>query len=140
MNKLQLLPQAEKLYCIENYTHDMIAEKLNISRRTVFNWKKKYKWENSNRIKDFSKQFTCEIYSFGAKLLKKINEDLDHNRILNKHSICALEEIIKIITKHEKEQTSVPIDFPNDKKYREKFTPDFIHQIQKDILSWDGTY
>ena len=99
MNKLHLLKKAENLYCIENFTPDMIAEKLNISRRTVFNWKKKYKWENSNRIKDFSKQFTGEIYSLGAKLLKKINEDLDNNRILNKHSICALEEIIKIITK-----------------------------------------
>ena len=140
MNKLHLLPQAENLYCIKNFTPDMIAKKLNISRRTVFNWKKKYKWENSNRIKDFSKQFTGEIYSLGAKLLKKINEDLDNNRILNKHSICALEEIIKIITKYEKEQASAPIDITNDKKYIEKFTPDFIHQIQKDILGWNGTY
>ena len=140
MNKLHLLPKAENLYCIENFTPDMIAEKLNISRRTVFNWKKKYKWENSNRIKDFSKQFTGEIYSLGAKLLKKINEDLDSNRILNKHSICALEEIIKIITKCEKEQVSASIYIPNDKKCRENFTPEFIHQIQKDILGWDGTY
>ena len=140
MNKLQLLPLAEKLYCIENFTPDMIAEKLNISRRTVFNWKKKYKWENSSRIKDFSKQFTGEIYSLGAKLLKKINEDLDNNRILNKHSICALEEIIKIITKHEKEQAPAPIDNSNDKKYRENFTPEFINQIQKDILGWNGAY
>lgn len=140
MNKLHLLKKAENLYCIENFTPDMIAEKLNISRRTVFNWKKKYKWGNSNRIKDFSKQFTGEIYSLGAKLLKKINEDLDNNRILNKHSICAMEEIIKIITKHEKEQILTPNDIPNDKKYSENFTPDFIHQIQKDILGWDGTY
>ena len=140
MNKLHLLPQAENLYCIENFTPDMIAEKLNISRRTVFNWKKKYKWENSNRIKDFSKQFTGEIYSLGAKLLKKINEDLDNNRILNKHSVCALEEIIRIITKREKEQTLAPIDIPYDKKYKENFTPEFIHQIQKDILGWNGTY
>ena len=101
---------------------------------------KKYKWENSNRIKDFSKQFTGEIYSLGAKLLKKINEDLDNNRILNKHSICALEEIIKIITKHEKEQAPAPIDISNDKKYRENFTPEFINQIQKDILGWNGAY
>lgn len=111
MNKLQLLPLAEKLYCIENFTPDMIAEKLNISRRTIFNWKKKYKWENSNRIKDFSKQFTGEIYSLGAKLLKKINEDLDNNRILNKHSICALEEIIKIITKCEKNKSQHQLTF-----------------------------
>ena len=61
MNKLQLLKKAENLYCIENFTPDMIAEKLNISRRTVFNWEKKYKWENSNRIKDFSKQLTVKI-------------------------------------------------------------------------------
>ena len=94
---------------------------------------KEYKWENSNRIKDFSKQFTGEIYSLGTKLLKKINEDLDNNRILSKHLVCALEKIIKIITKYEKEQVSAPIDIPNDKKYIEKFTPDFIHQIPKGV-------
>ena len=67
MNKLHLLPKAENLYCIENFTPDMIAEKLNISRRTVFNWKKKYKWDNHLvRIKDFSNQFTTEIYSVGS--------------------------------------------------------------------------
>lgn len=140
INKLHLLKKAENLYCIENFTPDMIAEKLNISRRTVFNWKKKYKWGNSNRIKDFSKQFTGEIYSLGVKLLKKINEDLDNNRILNKHSICALEEIIKIITKREKEQTTTSISFNNNKKFNEGFTPDFINQIHKDILGWNGTY
>ena len=67
-------------------------------------------------------------------------EDLDNNRILSKPSVCALEEIIKIITKREKEQTLAPIDIPYDKKYKENFTPEFIHQIQKDILGWDGTY
>ena len=72
-------------------------------------------------------------------MLKKINEDLDNNRILNKHSICALEEIIKIITKCEKEQTTTSISF-NNKNFNEGFTPDFINQIQKDILGWNGTY
>ena len=56
MNKLHLLHEAENLYCIENLTPDIISEKLNISRRTIFNWKKKYKWDNHLvRIKDFSK-------------------------------------------------------------------------------------
>ena len=114
MNKLHLLKKAENLYCIENYTPDMIAEKLNISRRTVFNWKKKYKWENSSRIKDCAKQVRGKIYSLCAKFLKKINENLDNTRILNKHSICALEEIIKIITKYEKDEILSPINIPND--------------------------
>lgn len=141
MNILHLLHDAEKLYCVENLSPEMIAEKLNISRRTIFNWKKKYKWNNHIvKIKDFSKQFVGDIYNVGVKLLAKLNDDIDNNRILNKHEIRALEEIIKIITKNEKEQTSAPIDFSNNKKYREDFTPDFIQQIQKDILGWNGTY
>ncbi len=141
MNKLHLLHEAENLYCIENLTPDIIAEKLNVSRRTIFNWKKKYKWNNHIvKIKYFSNQFVTEIYSVGAKILSKLNDDIDNNRVLNKHSICALEEIIKIITKNEKEQTSAPIDFFNNKKYREDFTPDFIQQIQKEILGWNGAY
>ena len=141
MNKLHLLHDAEKLYCVENLSPEMIAEKLNISRRTIFNWKKKYKWDNHIvKIKDFSKQFVGDIYNVGVKLLAKLNDDIDNNRILNKHEICALENIIKIITKNEKEQTSAPIDFSNNKKYREDFTPDFIQQIQKDILGWNGAY
>ena len=40
MNKLHLLQEAEKLYSVENLTPEIIAEKLNISRRTVFNWKR----------------------------------------------------------------------------------------------------
>ena len=37
MNKLHLLHEVEKLYCVENLTPEMIVEKLNISRRTIFN-------------------------------------------------------------------------------------------------------
>lgn len=103
MNKLHLLKQAENLYCIENLTPDIIAEKLNVSRRTIFNWKKKYKWDNHLvRIKDFSKQFASDIYNIGTKLLTKLNDDIDNNRTFNKHEICALENIIKIINKEEK--------------------------------------
>lgn len=141
MNKLYLLKKAKKLYCIENLTPDIIAEELNVSRRTIFNWKKKYNWDNHIiKIKDFSNQFADEIYSLGAKILSKLNDDIDNNRVLNKHSICALEEIIKIITKNGRKRTSTPIDFSKNKKYKENFSPDFIRQIQKDILGWNGTY
>ena len=106
MNKLHLLHEAEKLYCVENLSSEIIAEKLNISRRTVFNWKRKYKWDNRIvRIKDFSNQFVGDVYNVGTKLLTKLNNDIDNNRILNKHEICALENIIKIINKEEKRQT-----------------------------------
>lgn len=141
MNKLHLLYEAEKLYSIENLTPEMIAEKLNISRRTIFNWKKKYKWDNHIvRIKDFSKQFADDIYNIGTKLLTKLNADIDNNRILNKHEICALENIIKIINNKEKEQKKNLYNFSFKKKSAKFLTPDVIEEINSKILGWNGAY
>ena len=141
MNKLHLLHEAEKLYSIENLTPEIIAEKLNISRRTVFNWKKKYKWENHVvKIKDFSNQFTTEIYSVGAKILSKLNDDIDNKRILNKHEICALENIIKIIYKEEKERTKDLDNISHKKKFVKFLTQDIIEEINREILGWNGAY
>ena len=139
MNKLHLLHDAEKLYCIENLTPEIIAQNLNISRRTVFNWKKKYKWDNHIvRIKDFSKQFVGDIYNVGAKLLAKLNDDIDNNRVLNKHEICAIENVIKIINKEEKGQTKNLDNIPHKKKSAKFLTPDFIEEINSEILGWNG--
>ena len=141
MNKLHLLQKAENLYSVENLTPEMIAEKLNISRRTVFNWKKKYKWDNHIvRIKDFSNQFTCDIYNVGTKLLMKLNDDIDNNKILNKHSICALENVIKIINKEEKRQTKNLDNFSPQRKSARFLTSGVIEEINSEILGWNGTY
>lgn len=141
MNKLHLLHEAEKLYCVENLSPEIIAEKLNISRRSVFNWKKKYKWNNHIvRIKDFSKQFADDVYNIGTKLLTKLNADIDNNRILNKHEICALENIIKIINKEEKGQTKNLDNFFNKKKSAKFLTPNVIEEINSEILGWNGAY
>lgn len=141
MNKLHLLHEAKKLYSIENLTPEMIAEKLNISRRTIFNWKKKYKWDNHIvRIKDFSNQFAGDIYNIGTKLLAKLNDDIDNNRILNKHEICALENIIKIIYKEEKERTKDLDNISHKKKFVKFLTPDIIEEINRKILGWNGAY
>lgn len=141
MNKLYLLHDAEKLYCVENLTPEIIAEKLKISRRTIFNWKKKYKWDNHIvRIKDFSKQFTCEIYNIGTKLLTKLNDDIENHIILNKHEICALENIIKIINKEEKKQKKNLDNISFKKKPAKFLTPDVIEEINNKILGWNGAY
>ncbi|DAA86184.1 TPA: hypothetical protein CPT82_02585 [Candidatus Gastranaerophilales bacterium HUM_2] len=141
MNKLYLLHEAERLYSVENLTPEMIAEKLNISRRTIFNWKKKYKWDSHIvRIKDFSKQFADDIYNVGVKFLTKLNDDIDNNRILNKHEICALENIIKIINKEEKGQTKNLDNFFNKKKSAKFLTPNVIEEINSKILGWNGAY
>lgn len=140
MNKLHLLHEAERLYSVENLLPEMIVEKLNISRRTVFNWKKKYKWNNHIvRIKDFSNQFIGDVYNVGVKLLAKLNDDLDNNRILNKHEICALENIIKIINNEEKGQTKNLDNFSDKKKPAKFLSPNIIEEINSKILGWNGT-
>lgn len=141
MNKLHLLHEAEKLYSVENLTPEIIAEKLNVSRRTIFNWKKKYKWDNHIvRIKDFSKQFAGDIYNVGTKLFMKLNNDIDNNRTLNKHSICALENIIKIIYKEETERIKDLDNISHKKKFVKFLTPDIIEEINSKILGWNGAY
>lgn len=141
MNKLHLLHEAEKLYSVEKLTPEIIAKKLNVSRRTIFNWKKKYKWDNHIvKIKDFSKQFADNIYNVGVKLLTKLNDDIDNNRILNKHEICALENIIKIINKEEKGQTKNSDNIFPKKKPAKFLSPDVIEEINSKILGWNGAY
>jgi len=141
MNKLHLLHKAEKLYSVENLTPEIIAEKLNVSRRTIFNWKKKYKWDNHIvKTKDFSNQFADDIYNVGTKLLTKLNDDIDNSRILNKHEICALENVIKIINKEEKGQTKNLDNFSPKKKHAKFLTQDIIEEINREILGLDGAY
>lgn len=141
MNKLHLLHEAKKLYCVENLSPEIIAEKLNISRRTIFNWKKKHNWDNHIvKIKDFSKQFAGDIYNVGVKLLTKLNDDIDNNRILNKHEICALENIIKIINKEERGQTKNSDNIFPKKKPAKFLSPDVIEEINSEILGWNGAY
>ena len=42
MTKLDKLKQAEHLFVYEKLPRDIIGAKLNLSRRTLFYWKKKY--------------------------------------------------------------------------------------------------
>src|SRR5574344_604634 len=136
MNKLNLLNKAKDLYLVENLNVDKIAEKLKISRRTVFNWIKKYKWnEGKFRITNFANQFSPELYSIGSKLLQKTNDDLDNNRNLNLHSIRAIEEIIKIIAKSEKYEFEKKKLQP--KKTTQSSPPEYTKQIPHDFLGID---
>src|SRR5574344_1189797 len=138
MNKLNLLKQAQNLYEIENLNADKIAERLGISRRTVFNWAKKYKWNESKvRMNDFANQFSPELYSIGAKLLQKTNDDLDNGRELNKHSSNAIEEIVKIISKNEKEEFLKAQKNKTNEQPSQGLPPEVIKQIQHDFLGID---
>lgn len=44
MSKLDKLKQVEHLYIYKKQPLDMIGAKLDLSRRTLFYWKKEYDW------------------------------------------------------------------------------------------------
>lgn len=45
MTKLDKLKQAEHLYVYENQPLNVIGVKVDLSRRTLFYWKKEYEWD-----------------------------------------------------------------------------------------------
>ena len=134
MNKLHLLHEAEKLYSIENLTPEMIAEKLNISRRTIFNWKKKHNWDNHIiKIKDFSKQFAGDIYNIGAKLLAKLNDDIDNNQQTPQSELYSLMNILKNLP-----QVKSNINSPKIKQEKHNQIPiDIAKIVERDILGME---
>ena len=74
------------------------------------------------------------------KLLTKLNDDIENHIILNKHEICALENIIKIINKEERGETKNSDNFSYKKKPAKFLTPDVIEEINNEILGWNGAY
>ena len=134
MNKLHLLHDAEKLYCVENLSPKMIAEKLNISRRTIFNWKKKYKWDNHIvKIKDFSKQFAGDIYNIGAKLLAKLTDDIANNQQTPQSELYSLMNILKNLP-----QVKLNTDSPKIKLEKQNQIPiDIVKIVERDILGME---
>ncbi len=69
---------------------------------------------------------------------KKMIDDLDNNRGLNKHTVCALGEVLKIINKFEKDNATPINNIAAKSKPEPTFSPDFINTINKDILGWNG--
>ena len=85
MTKLDKLKQAEHLYVYEKQPLDVIGAKLDLSRRTLFYWKKKYEWDKKRFEKGNNKdRFSEELLGFARKMMSKISADIDNNESLTK--------------------------------------------------------
>ena len=73
MTKLDKLKQAEHMYIYDNQPLDVIGTKLDISRRTLFYWKKEYEWDKKRFEKDREHElFNRELLNFAQKIMDKI--------------------------------------------------------------------
>ena len=81
MTKLDKLKQAEHLYVCEKQPLDVIGKKLDLSRRTLFYWKKEYEWDKKKFEKGREQElFNRELLNFAQKIMDKISNDIDNNK------------------------------------------------------------
>mgnify|MGYP004687040871 CR=1 FL=1 len=81
MSKLDKLKQAEHLYIYEKEPFYVIGTKLDLSRRTLFYWKKKYNWDKKRfKVKHTKYQFSEELLDFARKIMQKTSTDIDKNQ------------------------------------------------------------
>ena len=76
MTKLDKLKQAEHLYVYENQPLDVIGTKLDLSRRTLFYWKKEYDWDKKKFEKVLDKINNVLAIYINNEKLSLINEEI----------------------------------------------------------------
>jgi len=138
MNKMNLAKKAYELYSIENLNADEIAVKLGVSRRTVFNWMKKYNWQKKKiNLEEIQNTFPAELQEFVMKIMQKVSSDMDNKRKLSKEELYSIANITDILFKLEKQNTKPP-QKPDKKPEPSKGLPhELIRQIERDILGID---
>lgn len=133
MTKMKYYKQAEMMYIYEKTPLEDIGIKLNISRRTLFYWKKKYEWDRK-RYKTQRNQeiFSEELLDFARKLMQKISKDIDNKTPTPQSEIYSLMNILKNIP-----QVAQYENFNQKSKQLKtigQLTPDIMEQIEREIF------
>lgn len=96
MTKLDKLNRAEHLYVYEKQPLDVIGGQLNLSRRTLFYWKKEYDWDKKRFEKGREQElFNRELLNFAQKIMDKISNDIDNNQQTPQAEMYSLMNILK---------------------------------------------
>lgn len=138
MSKLKLYKQAENLYIEEGMSIENICRNLDISRRTIFYWKKNYDWDKSrNKKYNSESKLSTELTDIALKFMQQISKNMDNKIPTSQAEYYALINLIKNIPEVKKYEKSVEKDLIKPKLLPKSLTPEFIKQIQKDVLGWD---
>lgn len=135
MSKLKLYKQAENLYIEEGMSIENICRNLDISRRTIFYWKKKYNWDKSRNKKYKSEnKLSTEMTDIALKFMQQISKNMDNKIPTSQAEYYALINLIKNISEVKKYEKSVEKDLTKPKLLPKSLTPEFIKQIQQDFI------
>ena len=130
MTKLDKLKQAEHLYVYEKQPLDMIGTKLDLSRRTLFYWKKEYDWDKKRFEKGREqKLFNRELLNLAQKIMYKISNDVDNNQQTPQAEMYSLMNILKNLPQIKQE---IPTVKQNQKQ--KTLSPEHFKQIEKELF------
>ena len=134
MTKLDKLKQAEHLYVYENQPLDFISAKLDLSRRTLFYWKKEYEWDKKKFEKDREQElFNRELLNFAQKIMDKISNDIDNNQQTPQAEMYSLMNILKNLP-----QVKSNINSPKVEPEKQNQIPiDIVKIVERDILGME---
>ncbi len=136
MTKMKYCKQAEKKYIYEKQPLDVIGAKLNISRRTLFYWKKKYEWDRKRfEVERNQESFSEELFDFARKLMQKISDDIDNDRQTPQSEIYSLMNILKNLL--QVKQYEISKQKSKQPKTTGQLTPEIIEQIEREVLGLD---
>ena len=130
MTKMKFYKQARTMYIEENIPIDVISQSLNISRRTLFYWKKKYDWDKKRKESMYDKsQFKEDLQKFAQKLMEKIANSNKTNSQISQAEYYSLVNILNFLPglKENNTQKETP-------QIKTELSPDFIRQIEREIL------
>ena len=129
MSKMKLFKQAEQMY-LKGSTVSEISLELGIAKRTLFYWKKQYDWDKKRKESMYDKtQFKEDLQKFAQKLMDKIANSNKANNQISQAEYYSLVNILNFLP--ELKENNTQIETPQIKT---KLAPDFIHQIEREIL------
>lgn len=133
MTKFNKLKQTEKMYIYDKIPLEEIGLKLNISRRTLFYWKKKFELDRKRFDTERNQEiFSDELLDFARKLMQKISKDMDNKTPTPQSEIYSLMNILKNIPQVKRYENS-------NQKFKQpkstgQLTPEIIEQIEREVL------
>ena len=129
MSKMKLFKQAEQMY-IKGLSVNEISLQLDIAKRTLLYWKKKYDWDKKRKESMYDKsQFKEDLQKFAQKLMEKIANSNKTNSQISQAEYYSLVNILNFLPglKENNTQKETP-------QIKTELSPDFIRQIEREIL------
>ena len=133
MTKYNQLPQAEYMYIYDRKSVAEIGVQLELSRRILFYWKKKYNWDKKRFEMDYEKEnFSKELLEFARKIMNKISKDIDNNQKTPTPEIYSLINILKNIPLVNQYVNSIKTD--KKPKQKEFLSEENLKMIEREFL------